>query len=104
MDTGVIHMADVWSDISSAVMKAAATVKDTTETTAAATTESKLDKLFQTTEKAEQLSSSIMDIIYILIAMVIVVAIFTVTLYVYKFINNRRDPNYKKNDDTFLDD
>ena len=36
--------------------------------------------------------------------MVIVVAIFTVTLYVYKFFMNIKDPNYKKNDDTFLDD
>ena len=45
-----------------------------------------------------------MNIIYILAAMIIVVAIFTVVLYIYKFIMNRRNPNYKKNDDTFLDD
>ena len=37
-----------------------------------------------------------MNIIYILVAMVIVVAIFTVTLHVYKFFINRKDPNYKK--------
>ena len=55
-------------------------------------------------EKASELSYSIMNIIYILAAMIIVVAIFTVVLYIYKFIMNRRDPNYKKNDDTFLDD
>lgn len=64
----------------------------------------KLDKIFQSSEKASELSYSIMNIIYILAAMIIVVAIFTVVLYIYKFIMNRRDPNYKKNDDTFLDD
>ena len=69
-----------------------------------ATTEGKLDKIFQSSEKASELSYSIMNIIYILAAMIIVVAIFTVVLYIYKFIMNRRDPNYKKNDDTFLDD
>ena len=68
------------------------------------TTEGKLDKIFQSYEKASELSYSIMNIIYILAAMIIVVAIFTVVLYIYKFIMNRRDPNYKKNDDTFLDD
>ena len=67
-------------------------------------TEGKLDKIFQSSEKASELSYSIMNIIYILAAMIIVVAIFTVVLYIYKFIMNRRDPNYKKNDDTFLDD
>ena len=66
--------------------------------------EGKLDKIFQSSEKASELSYSIMNIIYILAAMIIVVAIFTVVLNIYKFIMNRRDPNYKKNDDTFLDD
>ena len=61
-------------------------------------------RIFQSSEKASELSYSIMNIIYILAAMIIVVAIFTVVLYIYKFIMNRRDPNYKKNDDTFLDD
>ena len=63
-----------------------------------------MDKLFHTSEMASELSSNIMDIIYILVAMVIVAAIFTATLYVFKFVRNRRDPHYKKNDDTFLDD
>ena len=61
-------------------------------------------KTGQDIPEASELSYSIMNIIYILAAMIIVVAIFTVVLYIYKFIMNRRDPNYKKNDDTFLDD
>lgn len=69
-----------------------------------ASTESWLDKIVSSTEKASQISYNIMDIIYILATMVIVVAIFTITLQVYKFFMNRRDPSYKKNDDTFLDD
>lgn len=97
-------MTDIWSHVSSVVMKAADTIEEVTETSTNVTTEGSLEKLFKSTEKADQFSSSIMDIIYILIAMVIVVAVFTITLYVYKFIRNRRDPNYKKNDDTFLDD
>ena len=84
------------------VIQAAATTAASTVTEA--TTEGKLDKIFQSSEKASELSYSIMNIIYILAAMIIVVAIFTVVLYIYKFIMNRRDPNYKKNDDTFLDD
>ena len=64
------------------------------------TTEGQLDQIFNSTRKASEWSYSI----YILVAMVIVVAIFTVTLHVYKFFINRKDPNYKKNDDTFLDD
>ena len=68
------------------------------------TTEGQLDQIFNSTRKASEWSYSIMNIIYILVAMVIVVAIFTVTLHVYKFFMNRKDPNYKKNDDTFLDD
>lgn len=98
-------MAGLLSCVSSGVMNAAATVASTvTEATEAQTTENQLDKIFDSTQKAEQLSSSIKDIIIILIAMVIVVAIFTITLYVYKLIKNMKNPNYKKNDDTFLDD
>jgi heme/copper-type cytochrome/quinol oxidase subunit 2 len=76
----------------------------TTEIATDATSEEKLDKLFKSTEKAAELSSQIMDIVYILAAMIVVVAIFTITLYIWKFFKNRRDPNYVKNDDTFLDD
>lgn len=89
--------ANVIQVVASAATTAASTVTE-------ATTEGKLDKIFQSSEKASELSYSIMNIIYILAAMIIVVAIFTVVLYIYKFIMNRRDPNYKKNDDTFLDD
>ena len=89
--------ANVIQVVASAATTAASTVTE-------ATTEGKLDKIFQSSEKACELSYSIMNIIYILAAMIIVVAIFTVVLYIYKFIMNRRDPNYKKNDDTFLDD
>ena len=83
--------ANVIQVVASAATTAASTVTE-------ATTEGKLDKIFQNSEKASELSYSI------LAAMIIVVAIFTVVLYIYKFIMNRRDPNYKKNDDTFLDD
>lgn len=48
------------------------------------TTEGQLDQIFNSTRKASEWSYSIMNIIYILVAMVIVVAIFTVTLHVYK--------------------
>ncbi|MCG4693664.1 hypothetical protein L0P78_11655 [Coprococcus eutactus] len=89
--------ANVIQVVASAATTAASTVTE-------ATTEGKLDKIFQSSEKASELSYSIMNIIYILAAMIIVVAIFTVVLYIYKFIMNRRNPNYKKNDDTFLDD
>ena len=77
--------ANVIQVVASAATTAASTVTE-------ATTEGKLDKIFQSSEKASELSYSIMNIIY------------TVVLYIYKFIMNRRDPNYKKNDDTFLDD
>lgn len=83
--------------IAESVNKAASSVTE-------ATTEGKLDQIFNSTRKASEWSYSIMNIIYILVAMVIVVAIFTLTLHVYKFFVNRKDPNYKKNDDTFLDD
>ena len=68
------------------------------------TTEGQLDRIFNSTRKATEWSYSIMNIIYILVAMVIVVAIFTVTLHVYKFFINRKDQKKKKNDDKFLDD
>lgn len=69
-----------------------------------ASTENGLNQIFNSTRKASEWSYSIMNIIYILVAMVVVVAIFTITLYVYKFFMNRKDPHYKKDDDTFLDD
>lgn len=70
-----------------------------------ATTEGKLDKIFQSSEKASELSYSIMNIIYILAAMIIVVAIFTVVLYIYQIHHEQeRCQTTKKNDDTFLDD
>lgn len=86
-DTGIID----------SVNKAASSITE-------ATTEGQLDQIFNSTKKASEWSYSIMNIIYILVAMVVVVAVFTITLYVYKFFMNRKDPNYKKNDDTFLDD
>lgn len=98
-------MTGMISEISLGVVNAFKSIGSAAATQAAeATTEGKLDKIFQSTQKATEWSYSIMNIIYILVAMVIVVAIFTVTLYVYKFFVNRKDPNYKKNDDTFLDD
>ena len=96
--------ANVIQVVASAATTAASDVYKRQSTVTEATTEGKLDKIFQSSEKASELSYSIMNIIYILAAMIIVVAIFTVVLYIYKFIMNRRDPNYKKNDDTFLDD
>ena len=98
-------MTGMISEISLGVVNAFKSIGSAAATQAAeATTEGKLDKIFQSTQKASEWSYSIMNIIYILVAMVIVVAIFTVTLYVYKFFVNRKGPNYKKNDDTFLDD
>ena len=79
-------------------------VSKTVDATTQAATKSGLDKIFDSSRKASELSYSIMNIIYILVAMIIVVAIFTVVLHIYKFMMNRRNPNYKKNDDTFLDD
>ena len=96
--TKLLGVKGMTANVIQVVASAAAT------TVTEATTEGKLDKIFQSSEKASELSYSIMNIIYILAAMIIVVAIFTVVLYIYKFIMNRRDPNYKKNDDTFLDD
>ena len=95
--TKLLGVKGMTANVIQAATTAASTVTE-------ATTEGKLDKIFQSSEKASELSYSIMNIIYILAAMIIVVAIFTVVLYIYKFIMNRRDPNYKKNDDTFLDD
>ena len=95
--TKLLGVKGMTANVIQVVASAASTVTE-------ATTEGKLDKIFQSSEKASELSYSIMNIIYILAAMIIVVAIFTVVLYIYKFIMNRRDPNYKKNDDTFLDD
>lgn len=98
-------MTGMISDISLGIVNTLKAVGTAAATQAAeATTEGKLDKIFQSSQKASEWSYSIMNIIYILVAMVIVVAIFTVTLYVYKFFMNIKDPNYKKNDDTFLDD
>ena len=101
---GVIRMKGILSyfisndtGIIDSVNKAASSITE-------ATTEGQLDQIFNSTKKASEWSYSIMNIIYILVAMVVVVAVFTITLYVYKFFMNRKDPNYKKNDDTFLDD
>lgn len=99
--TKLLGVKGMTANVIQVVASAATTA---TSTVTEATTEGKLDKIFQSSEKASELSYSIMNIIYILAAMIIVVAIFTVVLYIYKFIMNRRDPNYKKNDDTFLDD
>ena len=96
----IIKRLELWKNTTKLLGVKGMTASTVTE----ATTEGKLDKIFQSSEKASELSYSIMNIIYILAAMIIVVAIFTVVLYIYKFIMNRRDPNYKKNDDTFLDD
>lgn len=86
-----------------AIMSVAA--KAATETTTEATTErSNILEALDTGEKASELSSNIMNIIYILIAAVIVIAVITIGLYIYKFFKNRKDPNYVKNDDEFLDD
>lgn len=78
------------------VVRSSSTTEEVTETW--------IEKIVEGVNKSSQISYNIKDIIYILIAMIIVVAIFTFTLQVFKFFRDRRDPNYKKNDDTFLDD
>ncbi len=82
-------------------MAAKATTGATTETT---TERSNILEALDTGEKASELSNDIINIIYILVAAVIVIAVITLGLYVYKFFKNRKDPNYVKNDDEFLDD
>lgn len=101
---GVLSYISAMAEHVMRTVSTTATAASTESSTTESTTENMLDRLFDTIGKAEKLSSNIMDIIYILAAMVIVVAIFTVTLYIFKFFRNRRDPNYRKNDDTFLDD
>ena len=97
-------MTEIISHISLGIANAAKAAGTAASTATEATTEGKLDQLFNSTAKASEFSYSIMNVIYILAAMVIVVAIFTIVLHIYKFFMNRKDPNYKKNDDTFLDD
>jgi heme/copper-type cytochrome/quinol oxidase subunit 2 len=76
----------------------------TTEAVTDVTTEGKnLMDILDVTEETAQLSSILMDIIYIMVVVVIAMALITLLLYFVKFLKNRKDPNYKKNDDDFLD-
>lgn len=76
-----------------------------TEISTEATTEkSDIMKALDKGKEVSELSTNIMNIIYILIAAVIVIGVITITLYIYKFFSNRRNSNYKNNDDNFLDD
>lgn len=74
-----------------------------TETTEI-TTESNIMDILDVTDGTAELTLYISDAIWILVVLAICFAFFTLLLYIYKFFKNRRDPNYQKNDDDFLDD
>lgn len=75
-----------------------------TTATEASTEGSKIMEILDVTDGTAELSLIIVDAIWILVVLALCFAFFTLLLYVYKFFKNRRDPNYKKNDDDFLDD
>lgn len=85
--------ANVIQVVASAATTAASTVTE-------ATTEGKLDKIFQSSEKASELSYSIMNIIYILAAMMRSCCdIYSGVIHIQIHHEQERS-NYKKNDDT----
>lgn len=68
-----------------------------------ATTEGKnIMDILDTTDDTAEITMYIVDAIYILVIVVICLAFFTALLYLYKYLKNRKNPNYKKDDD-FLD-
>lgn len=75
-----------------------------TTATEASTEGSKIMEILDVTDGTAELSLIIVDAIWILVVLALCFAFFTLLLYVYKFFKNRKDPNYKKNDDDFLDD
>lgn len=80
------------------------TILFSAETTEVATEDSKIMDILDVTDSTAELSMYIADAIWILVILALCFAFFTLLLYVYKFFKNRRDPNYQKNDDDFLDD
>ena len=86
----------LYNAINSIVFKAA-TTEATTEAQNIITKNDRLSKFL------EGISSYIMDILYILIVLVIAVAFLTLLAHIYKYMKQKRDPHYKRNDDDFLD-
>ena len=85
-----------------------ASVVRSTETAVEATTESSTEQtgimdVLNLADSTSKLTVYLLDIIYIMIAVVICTALITLLLYIIRLIKNSKNPNYKKNDDDFLD-
>lgn len=81
-------------------------VEGTTEATTAEsiiTGDDKLSKFLESSNDLSGVTRYLEDIMYILVVLVIALAFLTILMYIYRFISRRKDPNYKKNDDDFLD-
>ena len=88
--------------INSIVFKAA-TTEATTEAQNIITKNDRLSKFLESSNNTVGISSYIMDILYILIVLVIAVAFLTLLAHIYKYMKQKRDPHYNRNDDDFLD-
>ncbi len=88
----------LYNAINSIVFKTA-----TTEAQNIITKNDRLSKFLESSNNTIGISSYIMDILYILIVLVIAVAFLTLLAHIYKYMKQKRDPHYKRNDDDFLD-
>ena len=92
----------LYNAINSIVFKTA-TTEATTEAQNIITKNDRLSKFLESSNNTIGISSYIMDILYIFIVLVIAVAFLTLLAHIYKYMKQKRDPHYKRNDDDFLD-
>ncbi len=62
-----------------------------------------LDSILESSNDLSELTSFLIDVMYILVVAVIALAALTLLAYMWRGISHLRDKDYVKNDDDFLD-
>lgn len=98
-----LFINNILYSVTAAAQEATEAAGDSATTEAVVNGSNSLTEMLDATDDLSGVTTYLTDIMYILAVLVICLAALTAFMYLYRYISRRKDKNYKKNDDDFLD-